>query len=139
MVWFGFHCGAGFASGAQVKLYAAKYGFYGLAVPFIAWAINCVFMYIVAEYSRLIKAKSYRDVGVSIYWDNPVVGRIALLLWDILIFMSSITLLGSCVAGFGAQLTSCLVCHTGLGVHFLSLLWSCFSVLVKTLWDVWAR
>ena len=61
-------------------------------------------MYIVAEYSRLIKAKSYRDVGVSIYWDNPVVGRIALLLWDILIFMSSITLLGSCVAGFGAQL-----------------------------------
>ncbi len=104
MVWFGFHCGAGFASGAQVKLYAAKYGTYGLAVPFIAWAINCVFMYIVAEYSRLIKAKSYRDVGVSIYWDNPVVGRIALILWDILIFMSSITLLGSCVAGFGAQL-----------------------------------
>ncbi len=104
MMWFGFHCGAGFASGAQVKLYAAKYGTRGLAVPFIAWIINCVFMYIVSEYSRLIKAKSYRDVGVSIYLDHPVVGRIALLLWDILIFMSSITVLGSCVAGSGAQL-----------------------------------
>lgn len=104
MIWFGFHCGAGFASGAQVKLYAAKYGAKGFAVPFIAWVINCVFMYIAVEYSRLIKAKSYRDVGLSIYWDNPVVGKIALLLWDILIFMSSITVLGSCVAGSGAQL-----------------------------------
>lgn len=104
MMWFGFHCGAGFASGAQVKLYAAKYGAKGIIVPFVAWVINCAFMYIAAEYSRLIKAKSYRDVGLSIYWDNPIVGKIALLFWDILIFMSSITVLGSCVAGSGAQL-----------------------------------
>lgn len=108
MMCFGFHCGAGFASGAQVKLYSAKYGVSGLVVPFVAWIVNCVFIYIVCEYSRLIKAKSYRDVGLSIYWDNAVVGRIALLLWDILIFMSSITILGSSVAGGGAQLNQLL-------------------------------
>ena len=61
-------------------------------------------MYIGLEYSRLIKAKSYRDVASSIYWDNPMVGKIAIFLWDVLIFMSSITILGSCVAGSGSQL-----------------------------------
>ena len=104
MMWFGFHCGAGFASGAQVKLYAAQYGTKGVIVPFIAWIANCLYMYIGLEYSRLVKAKSYRDVASTIYWDNPTVGKIAIFLWDVLIFMSSITILGSCVAGSGSQL-----------------------------------
>lgn len=103
MVWFGFHCGAGMASGTQTKIYVAKYGVKGFVVPFIAWLVNCTFTYIICEYSRLIKAKSYKDVGLSIYSDNPVVGRAALLLWDVLIFMSSITMLGTSVAGCGAQ------------------------------------
>lgn len=104
MMWFGFHCGAGFASGAQVKLYATKFGTVGTIVPIIAWLANCLFMYIGLEYSRLVKAKSYRDVASTIYWDNPKVGRFAIFLWDVLIFMSSITILGSCVAGSGSQL-----------------------------------
>lgn len=104
LMWFGFHCGAGFASGAQVKLYVAQYGTIGAIVPVIAWVANCLFMYVGLEYSRLIKAKSYRDVGASIYWDNPVVGKIAIFLWDVLIFMSSISILGSCVAGCGSQM-----------------------------------
>ena len=104
MMWFGFHCGAGFASGAQVKLYSAQYGSIGWVTPLIAWVANCLYMYIGLEYSRLIKAKSYRDVASSIYWDNPMVGKIAIFLWDVLIFMSSITILGSCVAGSGSQL-----------------------------------
>lgn len=104
MTWFGYHCGAGFASGAQVKLYAARYGRAGVIVPLIAWVLCTVWMFIVCEYGRLIKAKSYRDVGATIYWDNSVVGRIAIILWDFLIFMSSITAVGSCVAGCGALL-----------------------------------
>ncbi len=101
MTWFGYHCGAGFASGAQVKLYAARYGSAGVIVPFIAWILCTVWMGIVCEYGRVIKAKSYRDVGAGIYWDNSAVGKIAVLLWDILIFMASITAVGSCVAGCG--------------------------------------
>ena len=104
MTWFGYHCGAGFASGAQVKLYAARYGSQGLIVPLIAWILCTVWMFIVCEYGRMIKAKSYRDVGATIYWDHPMVGKIAIVLWDILIFMSSITAVGSCVAGCGALL-----------------------------------
>ena len=49
LMWFGFHCGAGFASGAQVKLYAAQYGKIGVVVPIIAWVANCLFMYIGLE------------------------------------------------------------------------------------------
>ncbi len=104
MTWFGYHCGAGFASGAQVKLYAARYGSIGVIVPLIAWILCTAWMFIVCEYGRMIKAKSYRDVGATIYWDHPVVGKIAVLLWDFLIFMSSITAVGSCVAGCGALL-----------------------------------
>ena len=103
MTWFGYHCGAGFASGAQVRIYAAQYGRIGIVVPIIAWVACTIFMYIVCEYGRLIKAKSYRDVGATIYYDkSPALSRIIILLWDILIFMSSITAVGSCVAGCGA-------------------------------------
>ena len=76
LMLFGFHCGAVFASGAQVKLYAAQYGKIVVVVPIIACVANCLFMYIGLEYSRLIHAKSYRDVGASIYWDNPLVVRL---------------------------------------------------------------
>lgn len=103
--WFGYHCGAGFASGRQVWLYACRYGKAGIVVPFIAWICCATFMYIAAEYSRLKKAKNYRDI-VSIYYDHPTVNRVALLLWDILIFMASITASGSCVAGCGTLLNN---------------------------------
>lgn len=102
LTWFGFHCGAGFASGAQVKLYAIIYGKWGVAVPVIAWVLCSIWMYIVCEYSRLIKAESYKDVGMSIYGLKGKYSRGILILWDFLIFMSSITAIGSCVAGCGA-------------------------------------
>lgn len=101
--WFGYHCGAGFASGRQVWLYANRYGMAGIIVPFIAWTCCAAFMYVAAEYSRLKKATNYRDI-VGIYYDHPKVNRIALLFWDVLIFMASITAAGSCVAGCGTLL-----------------------------------
>lgn len=105
LAWFGYHCGAGFASGRQVWLYAAQYGGIGMLAPFIIWVANSAFMFISAEYARLSKAKSYRDM-VSIYFDNPVVNKIALFLWDVLIFMAAITVSSSCTAGTGSLLNS---------------------------------
>ena len=115
MMWFGFHCGAGFASGVQVKIFAAKYGSIGLLVPFLAWIFNCVYMSIGLEYSRLIKAKSYKDVASTLYSENPTVGKVGVFIWDVLIFMSSITILGSCVAGAGAQLKQIFGLHYAIG------------------------
>lgn len=84
-------------------VYASQYGKIGLAAPFIIWILNALFMYIAAEYARLRKAKNYKDM-VTIYSDNPTLNRIALVLWDILIFMASITVSASCTAGTGSLL-----------------------------------
>lgn len=108
MTWFGFHCGAGFASGAQVKLYAGVYGRFGFIVPFLAWTICSVFMYVVCEYARRIEAKSYKDVALSMFGKNPVIGRIVVALWDIMIVMTVITASGSCVAGCGTLMNQVL-------------------------------
>lgn len=48
-------------------------------------------------------ATNYRDM-VSIYYDHPTVNKIALFLWDILIFMAAITVSASCTAGTGSLL-----------------------------------
>lgn len=103
LTWFGYHCGAGFASGRQVWLYAVQYGPKGVIAPFIIWIACSTFMYISAEYARLAKTKHYKDM-VTIYYDHPTVNRIALLLWDILVFMASITVSSSCTAGTGSLL-----------------------------------
>lgn len=103
LAWFGFQCGAGFSSGKQVWLYAGQYGLKGFAAPVISWIIAAAFTYIVAEYARLTKAQSYKDV-TGIISRDPHIRKIVLLAWDILVFMSSLTVCSSCTAGFGSLL-----------------------------------
>lgn len=114
LAWFGYHCGAGFASGRQVWLYAVQYGRVGLAAPIIIWIANSIFMYISAEYQRLRKTKSYKEM-VTIYYDNPVVNRVALFLWDVLVFMAAVTVSSSCTAGTGSLLNNVLGLPYGIG------------------------
>ena len=76
---------------------------YRHSAPLIIWVLNASFMYISAEYARLKNATNYRDM-VSIYYDHPTVNKIALFLWDILIFMAAITVSASCTAGTGSLL-----------------------------------
>ena len=106
LTWFGFHCGSGFASGTQLKIYALEYGSVGLIAPLVAWVACAWFIAIVTEYARVVKAKSYRDVGSTIYWDNPILGRVILLLWDLIVFSAMIVTSGACVSGFGTLLNS---------------------------------
>lgn len=108
LTWFGFHCGSGFASGSQMKIYAIKYGAMGLLAPLVAWVSCTVFIGIITEYARLIQAKSYCDVGKTIYWDDPVVGRVAILVWDIMLFFAMVVSAGACVSGLGTLLKSLL-------------------------------
>lgn len=102
--WFGYHCGSGFASGTQIKVYVSKFGAMGLLAPIVAWICCTAFITIILEYSRLIQAKSYRDVASTIYWDNKSLGRVIILVWDIMVFFSMLVASGSCVAGFGTLL-----------------------------------
>lgn len=101
--WFGYHCGAGFSSGKQVWLYAAQYGMIGFVAPVIIWLACTLFIFITAEYARLVKAKNYKDLSPMIC-ENPKVNKFIVVLWDILIFMSALNGCSSCTAGFGSLL-----------------------------------
>jgi len=102
--WFGYHCGSGFASGMQAKVYVLKYGPKGIIVPLVAWIAAGVFIFIVADYARIIKANSYRDVGMSIYYPNKIVGKIVIAFWDIMVFMACMVNSSACMAGAGVLL-----------------------------------
>lgn len=104
--WFGYHCGSGFASGTQMKVYATKFGTMGLLAPIVAWICCVTFITIIVEYARLVQAKSYRDVAGSIYWNNQKVGRVVIAVWDVMVFFSMIVASGTCVAGCGTLLES---------------------------------
>ena len=103
LAWFGFQCGAGFSSGKQVWLYAGQYGLKGFVCPVISWVIASAFTYIVAEYARLVKADSYKDV-TGIISHDPRVRKVILFVWDILVLMAALTVCSSCTAGFGSLL-----------------------------------
>ena len=72
LIWFGYHCGAGFASGRQVWLYAAQYGTIGIAAPLIIWVLNASFMYISAEYARLKNATNSETWYLSTMTIRPL-------------------------------------------------------------------
>lgn len=102
--WFGYHCGSGFASGTQVKAYVLKYGVAGMWAPLIAWIACAVFIGIISEYARVVKAKSYRDVATTIYYPNEILGRVVIIVWDIMVLLSCIVASSSCMAGAGSLL-----------------------------------
>ena len=113
-----------------MKIYAIKYGRMGLLVPLVAWVSCALFIGIVTEYARLVQAKSYRDVGKTIYWDSPVIGRIVLLVWDLMLFSAMIVSSGACVSGLGTLLENLFGFPYFVGcaafVVFMTLL-MCFS------------
>ena len=116
-----------------MKVYATKFGTMGLLAPVIAWICCTLFIFLVVEYARLVQAKSYRDVAGSIYWDSKPLGRIVILVWDVMVFFSMLVASGTCVAGFGTLLQSLFdlpyAVGCGLFVVFMILL-MCFGTNV---------
>lgn len=99
--WFGGHCGSGFASGRQIVQYTTRHGIAGIWIPILTWTVLGWFTYWAVEYSRLIKAKNYKDFVVSFY--GPFRG-IILLIMDILTFVGAFIIL-SAMYSASAQLT----------------------------------
>ncbi len=66
-VWFGSHCGGGFATGTLAANYYVKYGAWALFMPLIALAIMVVVVVIQWEVCRSNKAYNYRSFGDVLY------------------------------------------------------------------------
>lgn len=66
-VWFGSHCGGGFATGTLAANYYVKYGAWALFMPLIALAIMVVVVVIQWEVCRSNKVYNYRSFGDVLY------------------------------------------------------------------------
>ncbi len=66
-VWFGSHCGGGFATGTLAANYYVKYGAWALFTPLIAVAIMVAVVVIQWEICRSNKAYNYRAFGDVLY------------------------------------------------------------------------
>ena len=66
-VWFGSHCGGGFATGTLAANYYVKYGAWALFTPLIALAIMVAVVVIQWEICRSNKAYNYREFGNVLY------------------------------------------------------------------------
>lgn len=73
-------------------------------------------MFITLEFARLVKAKTYRDVVTGIYWDNAIVGKVMLLVWDLVQLFSIVVTSGSCISGSGTVLQQALGINYTLGM-----------------------
>lgn len=106
--WFGQHCGAGFASGAQVTKYFAESGWLAIFMTVIPFVILGVVMYLMSEYARRIGAHSYKDVALSLYSSNPTVGKVMLFIWDVSLMLNIFISGGAVVAGCSTLLNQTL-------------------------------
>lgn len=66
-VWFGTHCGGGFATGTLAANYYTKYGAWAIITPLIALAIMCVVGTIQWEVCRSNKVYDYKSFGDILY------------------------------------------------------------------------
>lgn len=106
--WFGQHCGAGFASGVQEITYFVNAGALSLVTTLVPMLIIGIAFYYLGEYAREIHAESYRDVALTLYSPRPRVGRIMLLVYDLIILASVLVMSSSTLAGAGSLLNETL-------------------------------
>lgn len=59
--WFGLHCGAGFATGAQGVVYYTKFGAWAFITPFIAALLMSFYAYNLWNFARVFETYNYRD------------------------------------------------------------------------------
>lgn len=66
-VWFGSHCGGGFATGTLAANYYVKFGAWAIFMPLLALAIMCVVGTIQWEICRSNKVYDYKSFGDVLY------------------------------------------------------------------------
>lgn len=106
--WFGQHCGAGFASGLQEITYFVNAGWISIFTTLFPMVVIGIAFYFLGEYAREIHAHSYKDVASTLYSSNPVIGRIMLFVYDLIIIGSVLIFTSSTVAGAGTLLNQTL-------------------------------
>lgn len=114
--FFGHACGASFSTGRLAVQYCTRHGPWGVLGGIGIYVFVCIWLFITMEYARLIKAESYSDVVKTIYWPNKIVGKVMLLIWDVIQLLSIIVTCASCISGSGSVLESVFGLNYNIGM-----------------------
>jgi uncharacterized membrane protein YkvI len=97
--WFGQHCGSGFASGLQMVKYFTDAGYWSLFTTLFPLTVLGFVFYYMGEYAREIKAASYKEVALTLYSDNKIIGKAMLFFFDLIIMGSVLISTSTVLAG----------------------------------------
>ena len=125
--WFGQHAGAGFASGLQEISFFVNAGWLSLLTTLVPMVIIGLSFYFIGEFSRQIKARSYKDVALALFPDQPWAGKILLALFDLVVLSSVIVTSSTTIAGAGTLLNQTL----GMDYLFATIVFSGLIVLIS--------
>ena len=102
-VWFGTHVGGGFASGNQVIVYFAQYGWTSLLYPIITMGLLATIMHIMLKFARLNGFTNYKDTFAALYPDPRM--EILFEIFYIIIILAGVA---AAVAGAGEVMANFL-------------------------------
>lgn len=106
-VWFGSHCGGGFATGTLAANYYVKYGAWAIFMPLIALAIMCVVGTIQWEICRSNKVYDYKAFGDVLYHPQE---KVWCTVFEIMFVVDVIMALGIVYASAGNLIQSWINC-----------------------------
>lgn len=130
--WFGNHCGAGFCSGLTLLKYFTRSGWISLVTTLVPFIILGFVFYYMGEYSRLIKADSYKDVAYSLYSKKEAVGKIMVIVFDVIVLISLLVNSSAVLAGAGTFLNQAVGMNYTLGTFVCLLIVVAISMFGAT-------
>lgn len=124
-VWFGTHCGGGFATGAQEVAYFVKYGWHAIWIPLISvlligWTFKNAWE--LARLSGTYDYKSYSKVLYAPY--EGVFANLFEIAYIILLLMAT----GAAIAGAGSLINQALNVPYSLGIIIVGFILLLFTV-----------
>lgn len=123
--WFGLHCGAGFATGAQGVLYYTQYGAWAFIMPLVSAALMAFYAYNVWNFSRVFNTHTYRSTYNKLF--EPY-DKIFATIQEITFFIILVMAMGGVLSGAASLFESLFGLNYILGSILISLIIFLFTV-----------
>lgn len=105
LTWFGYHCGSGFATGAQVPTYITKFGLSGYLVPLIAFLVVGICLWVGGKFALKANCKTYKEFAERFYTHGKL-RTLFVILWDLIATFVLFVGFGGCIAGGASMLNT---------------------------------
>ena len=123
--WFGLHCGAGFATGAQGVVYYTQYGAWAFITPLIAAFLMSFYAYNLWNFSRVFETYTYRETYNKLF--EPY-GHVFATIQEICYFIILIMAMGGVLSGAASLFEKLFGVNYVLGSFLISMIIFVFTV-----------